>query len=63
MCSSDLPVERIRAFESELFTYLRDMHEPLLRTIRETGVLSAESEESLKKAIVDFKASFSQQQQ
>ncbi len=59
----DVPVERIRAFESELFTYLRDMHEPLLRTIRETGVLSAESEESLKKAIVDFKASFSQQQQ
>lgn len=59
----DVPVERIRTFESELFTYLRDMHEPLLRTIRESGVLSTESEESLKKAIVDFKASFSQKQQ
>ena len=57
----DIPVERIGAFESELFADLRDMHEPLLTEIRTSGVLSAESEEALKKAIVDFKARFLQQ--
>ena len=39
----------------------RDMHEPLLTEIRTSGVLSAESEEALKKAIVDFKVRFLQQ--
>ncbi len=58
----DIPVDKIHSFEEALFAYLRDMHEPLLREIRTSGVLSDESEETLKKAITDCKASFLQHQ-
>ena len=54
----DVPVERIRDFESQFFTYLQEMQAPLLKEIRTSSVLSADGEEVLKKAISDFKAGF-----
>ena len=58
----EIPVEKIRVFEDQLYTYLRDMHGPMLEKIRTSGALDAETEETLKKALTDFKAGFLQQQ-
>ena len=55
---ADIPVERIGAFEDDLFEYLVATREALLATIRESGVLSAESEAELKEAILTAKEKF-----
>lgn len=52
----DIPVEDIRRFETELYTYLDHQYEELLRGIRETGQLPDEDE--FKEAIQSFKKTF-----
>ena len=54
----DVPTEKIKDFEEELFEYLRATKEDLLSAIRETGVISPESEAALKDAIVYCKEKF-----
>ena len=54
----EVAVEDINRFESELFEYLTAVKGELLATIRETGVLSPESEEELKAAILAVKEKF-----
>ena len=49
---SELPVDRVGDFEQFLFEQLENHHADLLATIRDTGVLSAESESALRGAIV-----------
>jgi F-type H+-transporting ATPase subunit alpha len=52
-----VPVEDVRRFEKELLDYLR-RHTGILDTIRESKLVTDETEQSLKAAIVDFKKSF-----
>ncbi|MBQ7344157.1 MAG: F0F1 ATP synthase subunit alpha [Clostridia bacterium] len=54
----EIAVEDIGRFESELFEYLTAVKSELLASIRETGVLSPESEEELKAAILAVKEKF-----
>ena len=58
---SDIAVEDIKRFESELSEYLVATKGELLATIRNTGVLSGESEAELKDAIERCKAKFKNQ--
>ncbi len=53
-----LPVERVSEFEVFLFEYLKNRHESLLASIRETGDLSAEAESELTGAIQTALGSF-----
>ena len=55
---ADIPVERISDFEKELSEYLVATKEVLLNTIKDTGVLSPESESELKEAITTCKEKF-----
>lgn len=54
---TDLPVEKLNAFQNGLFEYLENNHGEILSSIRETKTLDAVSD-SLPKAIEDFKKSF-----
>ena len=54
----EIELSDISRFESELFEYLTAVKSELLASIRETGVLSAESEEELKAAILTVKEKF-----
>ena len=54
----EIEVADISRFESELFEYLTAVKSDLLASIRETGVLSPESEEELKAAILTVKEKF-----
>ena len=47
----DIPVEKISAFEAELFEYLVATKDELLSSIRESGVLSDEAAKELTEAI------------
>ncbi|MBO4363616.1 MAG: F0F1 ATP synthase subunit alpha [Clostridia bacterium] len=54
----DVPVERIHAFEGELFDTLAASHDAMLERIRTTGQLTKEDEEELRDAIDDTKERF-----
>ena len=55
---ADVPTEKIKEFETELFEYLRATKEALLSSIKTTGQLSAETEAELKAAIEYCKEKF-----
>ncbi|MBP3412092.1 MAG: F0F1 ATP synthase subunit alpha [Oscillospiraceae bacterium] len=55
---SDIPVERVRGFESVLFEHLTVQAAGILESIRDTRVLSPENEEALRQAIETCKARF-----
>jgi F-type H+-transporting ATPase subunit alpha len=55
---SDVDVEDIGSFEGELFDYLVATKDALLSSIRESGVLTDESEAELKDAIIYCKNKF-----
>ena len=55
---SDIPTEKIKDFELELFEYLKATKEDLLGAIRTSGVLSADIETELKAAIEYCKEKF-----
>ena len=48
---ADIPVDRIRDFESALFEYLTVQKSSILESIRDTRQLTAENEEALRQAI------------
>ena len=54
----DVPLESIKAFESDLYEYLIASKESLLASIRETGVIGAEAEKELVEAIEHCKEKF-----
>ena len=51
----EIPVASIKDFEAELFEYLVAAKDELLKSIRESGVLSPESEAELREAIIACK--------
>jgi F-type H+-transporting ATPase subunit alpha len=53
-----VPVEDVRRFESEFLQYLRHAAGSPLQTIRESKVLSTESEDALKNALAEFADAF-----
>lgn len=58
----DIPVERIRAFEAELYPWMEANAADVLTAIRETKDLSKETEALLNKAITTRVAEFLQNQ-
>ncbi|MEJ2437024.1 MAG: F0F1 ATP synthase subunit alpha [Sulfurovaceae bacterium] len=55
----DIPVSSITKFESELYVFMDSKYASVLDDIRTAQKITDESEEALKKAIADFKESFS----
>ena len=55
---SDIEVSAIGEFRYEFFKYLDNSYSEMLKDIEQSGVLSPENEELLKKAIGDFKKQF-----
>jgi len=54
----DIPLEKVSAFEKGFLKYLEATHAGLLSTISVKKELSSESEDTLKKAIKEFKQGF-----
>ncbi|WP_227762534.1 F0F1 ATP synthase subunit alpha [Zhaonella formicivorans] len=54
----DVPVDKVRKFEAEFLTFMKNSHPDILKEIVTSGKLSDELIESLKKAIEEFKATF-----
>ncbi|NLN78216.1 MAG: F0F1 ATP synthase subunit alpha [Armatimonadetes bacterium] len=54
----DLPVSSIAKFEQELYPFMNDKYPDIGHTILKTGDLDENTEESLKKALTEFKSSF-----
>jgi F-type H+-transporting ATPase subunit alpha len=54
----DIPVEDITRFEKEFFEFLDTKYPEVPTSIKEQKVMSEEIEETLKKAIVEFKTDF-----
>ncbi len=54
----DIPVEAITRFEKEFFEFLNTRYAEIPRAIAEEKVISETTEETLKKAITEFKAEF-----
>ena len=54
----DVAVEDITRFESEFFTFIDTKYPEIPASIADTKVISEETEETLKKAIVEFKGQF-----
>ena len=56
----DIPIEKIKSFESGFFAFLGAAYSPLLNTISTSKDLSAESEATLKTAIQQYKQGVAQ---
>jgi F-type H+-transporting ATPase subunit alpha len=54
----EYPTSAIRAFEDQFFAFMESKHADILKTVRETGKLEADTEKALKDAIADFKKIF-----
>jgi len=54
----EYPVDAITGFETQFYAFMDNKHADILKTIRDTGVLDADTEKALKDAIADFKKVF-----
>lgn len=54
----DVPLGDVAKFEKDFLKFLRTSHDEIGKAIRETKVLSPETEDALKKAITEFKDTF-----
>jgi F-type H+-transporting ATPase subunit alpha len=54
----DVPIESIRKFETELHAFMADKYPEVAETIRTTGAMSDPTQATLKKALDEFKSSF-----
>ena len=54
----DVPVEAITRFEKEFFEFLDTKYPEVPKAIADEKVISEATEETLKKAITEFKAEF-----
>ena len=54
----DVPTQDITRFEKELFEFLNTKYPEIASSIAKEKVISESVEETLKKAIVEFKAAF-----
>ena len=54
----DIPLAKVRAFETGLITEVRDAHKEIIKAISETKVLAEETTKKLEAAIKEFKRRF-----
>jgi F-type H+-transporting ATPase subunit alpha len=54
----DVPVADVRRFESEFLAFMADKYPEVAESIRLSGAMSDETQNTLKKAVADFKAGF-----
>ncbi|MBP0957534.1 MAG: F0F1 ATP synthase subunit alpha [Oscillospiraceae bacterium] len=54
----DVPVDKIKDFEAELFDYIDNGHPEIIDSIKETKELTKENEEALKSALEEFVKKF-----
>jgi F-type H+-transporting ATPase subunit alpha len=54
----EYPASAVKNFEEQFYTFLEGKHSDILKTIRETGKLEADTEKALKDAIAEFKKIF-----
>jgi F-type H+-transporting ATPase subunit alpha len=54
----EYPTSAIGGFEDQFFAFMESKHADILKTVRETGKLEADTEKALKDAIADFKKIF-----
>lgn len=52
----DIPVKEVRKFNADALKYMKENYPDITESIRQTGKLQPETEETLKKAIEEFKA-------
>jgi F-type H+-transporting ATPase subunit alpha len=50
----NIPLEKVREYETKLYTFIEAKHSSILKEIKETKDLSKELEEKLKKALSEF---------
>ena len=55
----DIPVSAVTKFEAELYPFVEANHPEVLAQIREKKKIDEETEELMKKALEEFKTSFS----
>lgn len=55
----DIPLEKIDQFEKEFLSFMDNSYPEIIKSIKETKDLDDETEEKLKKALDEFKKSFS----
>ncbi len=55
---SDVPVERVKEFETEFLSYMEQNHPNVGKSVKETKKLEPEVEEELKTALAEFKKTF-----
>ena len=55
----DVPVEKVREFESSLYSYMDSSHPEILNEITEKQILDGDLEEKMRAAVRDFKQTFS----
>jgi F-type H+-transporting ATPase subunit alpha len=55
----DVPIEKVKSWETEFHVYIEAAHPEIRRGIMETGQLDDETQEKLKGAIEEFKKAFS----
>ncbi len=58
---TDINIEHVRTFEEQLLEFMRNQYAEVGQTIVSTGKLEGETEETLKKAIEEFKKQFKSQ--
>ncbi|HYP22197.1 MAG TPA: F0F1 ATP synthase subunit alpha [Actinomycetota bacterium] len=56
--ADDVPIEKVSAFEAALLDHVRTRHSSLAESIRTSGKLDETAEESLKKAVGEFKSTW-----
>ncbi|MBR4305787.1 MAG: F0F1 ATP synthase subunit alpha, partial [Ruminiclostridium sp.] len=54
----DIPLEKVSAYEKDLYKYLEETHPDIPASIREEKVLTPETEEKLKKALEEFSRNY-----
>jgi F-type H+-transporting ATPase subunit alpha len=54
----EYPTSAVGAFEEQFYTFMDSKHPEVLKTIRESGKLEAETEKALKDSIAEFKKMF-----
>ena len=54
----DLPIERIQAFEADLYTWIENAHPSILKEIREKRELSDDLKKTMTAALKEFKDRF-----
>ncbi|NLB51511.1 MAG: F0F1 ATP synthase subunit alpha, partial [Syntrophomonadaceae bacterium] len=54
----DLPTDKVSEFEDDFLKFIKSANAEILTAIKQNGKIDENTEENLKKAIVEFKSTF-----